>query len=390
MNVRAFAPVALAVLGVAASATQQGPVDRGAARAGDLDAFYRSLPAAKTEALDAPMALMLTAMPLACLDRPQARPATRGYVWEATYRPVDDFARTRAFYGCYDWHSAVNSTWALLRALKMFPDMPTAPLIRQKLDRHLGASNITGETSFFKDSGQFEVPYGLSWVLKLQGELLSWDDADARKWAQNLQPLVALFSDRLVSYFTGLEKPVRTGVHPNSALAMNLMWDYLTIAKDDKLKTTIVDASKRYYASDKKCETAAEPGPTDFISPCLSEAAIMGRVLDPAAFAAWFDEFLPALYSPEFKPLTQPIDPALTTNPARLAAKSHLIGLAFMRAEEMNRVAAALPASDARAAALRRLSAMHAGQGMTAMHVAGYLGSHFLGAFSILYLLTLT
>ena len=57
-------------------------------------------------------------------------------------------------------------------------------------------------------------------------------------------------------------------------------------------------------------------------------------------------------------------------------------------AEEMNRVAAALPSSDTRAAALRRLSAMHASQGMTAMHVAGYLGSHFLGAFSMLYLLT--
>jgi len=385
-----MATFALALLGVAVSAAQQGPADRSAARTGELDAFYRSLPAAKTETLDAPMALMLTAMPLACIDRPQARPATRGYVWEATYRPVDDFARTRAFYGCYDWHSAANSTWALVRALKMFPDMPTAPLIRQKLNRHLGATNVVGEVSFFKESGQFEVPYGLSWTLKLQGELLSWDDPDARKWAQNLQPLVALFSDRLVSYFSGLEKPVRTGVHPNSALAMNLMWDYLAIAKDDKLKAAITDAAKRYYSTDKKCETAVEPGPTDFISPCLTEAAIMGRVLDPAAFVAWFDEFLPALYSPEFKPLTQPIDPSLITNPARLAAKSHLIGLAFMRAEEMNRVAAALPASDARADALRRLSAMHAGQGMTAMHVAGYLGSHFLGAFSILYLLTLS
>ncbi len=65
-----------------------------------------------------------------------------------------------------------------------------------------------------------------------------------------------------------------------------------------------------------------------------------------------------------------------------------MIGLAFMRAEEMNRVAAALPPTDPRAAALRRLSATNARQGMEAMHVAGYMGSHFLGAFSMLYLLS--
>jgi hypothetical protein len=377
-----------ACLGASPMHAQKGPSAAPAAAATELDAFYRALPVTKTESLDAPMALMLTAMPLACLDRPQVRPAARGYVWEATYRPVENFEKTRAFYGCYDWHSSVNSTWALVRALKMFPQLATAPLIRQKLTRHLGTSNIAGEVSFFKESGQFEVPYGLSWTLKLQGELLSWDDPDAKKWSQNLQPLVTLFSERLTTYFKQLEKPVRTGVHPNSALGMNLMWDYLTIAKDETLRAAITDAAKRFYTNDKKCETATEPGPADFISPCMTEAAIMGRILPPAEFVAWFDTFMPAFYSPEFKPLTQPMDPALITNPARLAAKSHMIGLAFMRAEEMNRVAVALPPSDTRAAALRRLSAMHAGQGMTAMHVAGYLGSHFLGAFTILYLVT--
>ena len=72
----------------------------------------------------------------------------------------------------------------------------------------------------------------------------------------------------------------------------------------------------------------------------------------------------------------------------RYLAKSHLIGLTFMRAETMNRIADALSAGDPRAAALRRLSAMHAAQGMAAMHAAGYAGSHFLGAFSILYLIS--
>jgi hypothetical protein len=97
---------------------------------------------------------------------------------------------------------------------------------------------------------------------------------------------------------------------------------------------------------------------------------------------------MPPVQSQEFAPLRTSIDPSLITNPSRLAARSHMIGLAFMRAEEMNRVAAWLPPGDPRAATLTRLSAVNARQGMEAMHVAGYVGSHFLGAFSFLYLLS--
>ena len=79
-----------------------------------------------------------------------------------------------------------------------------------------------------------------------------------------------------------------------------------------------------------------------------------------------------------------------STHPERLATKSHVIGLAFMRAEAMNRIAAALPADDLRAATLRRLSAMHADLGLRAEAAAGYYGSHFLGAFTILYMLSVT
>jgi hypothetical protein len=356
--------------------------------AAHLDAFYKALPDLPHITLDESLALTLTSMPLACIDHPQVRPSGAGYLWEATYRPPDDYQRTRVFYGCYDWHSAANSMWSLVKSLKLFPNKPTAALIRSRLDKHFGASNVAGEVEFFKQSGTFEVPYGLSWTLKLQGELLSWDDPDAKRWAANLQPLVTLFSQRLTTYFTQLQQPVRTGVHPNSALGMNLMWDYLDIAKDQALKTAISDAAKRFYTNDKDCKVADEPGPTDFISPCMSEAAIMGKLMDRAAFVTWFDTFMPRFDSPQFAPLTKSIDPSEITNPARLAAKSHMIGLAFMRAEEMNRVAAALPSTDPRATALRRLSAVNAKQGMSAMYVAGYLGSHFLGAFSLLYLIS--
>ena len=384
--------VAVSMSAAAGSSVQEkGASPRRTAATGgtaEFDTFYRALPRVDHYVLDEALAVSLTAMPLSCLDRPHARPATRGYLWEATYRPIDDFQKTRIFYGCFDWHSAVNSAWSLVKALKMFPGMATGPLIRAKLDKHLGKSNVAGEAAFFKDSGQFEVPYGLAWTLKLQGELLSWEDPDAKKWAENLRPLATLFSQRLTTYFTQLDKPVRTGVHPNSALGMNLLFDYLDIAKDETLKRAVLEAATRFYATDTNCSIESEPGPADFISPCMAEAALMGRLLGGREFAAWFDKFMPPMQSKEFAPLTVSIDPSLITSPARLNAKSHMIGLAFMRAEEMNRVAASLPKGDLRAAALRRLSAVHARQGMDAMHVAGYVGSHFLGAFSFLYLLS--
>ncbi len=377
---------AIAVACVALDTTSAQQQSGASAEFKDLDSFYRSLPAFGPSVLDEPLALSLTAMPLACVDRPHEHPPARGYLWEATYTPVENFERTRVFYGCYDWHSAVNSTWALVRALKRFPNLSTAPLIRQKLARHLAKSNVDGEVAFFRDAGVFELPYGYAWTLKLYGELASWKDPDAARWSAALQPLAQLFSERLTDYFRKLDAPVRSGLHPNSALAMNLAWDYLDAVKDEPLRVSVVDAARRFYLADVNCRTSTEPGPSDFISPCLSEAATMGKVLDARAYAAWFDKFLPALYSTDFRPLTQPIDPALLARPQQLAARSHMIGLAFTRAEEMNRVAAALPSSDSRAAALKRLAAMHADQGMKAMHVAGYMGSHFLGAFSFLYL----
>ena len=81
------------------------------------------------------------AMPLSCIDRPHVRPSGGGYLWEATYRPADDYQRTRIFYGCYDWHSAANSMWSLVKSLKLFPKKATAGLIRSRLDKHFQQSD---------------------------------------------------------------------------------------------------------------------------------------------------------------------------------------------------------------------------------------------------------
>jgi hypothetical protein len=69
-----------------------------------------------------------------------------------------------AFYGCYDWHSAVHGHWLLVRLLRKFPD---APLPRPRaLARSLVSENVAREVSYLQRAGRasFERPYGLAWL----------------------------------------------------------------------------------------------------------------------------------------------------------------------------------------------------------------------------------
>jgi len=42
-----------------------------------------------------------------------------------------------AFYGCYDWHSAVHGHWMLVRLLRRHPGLPIEPEIRAALAANL-------------------------------------------------------------------------------------------------------------------------------------------------------------------------------------------------------------------------------------------------------------
>ncbi len=352
----------------------------------DLASFYASLPVVEPRAFDLTTAMLLSAMPLACMDHPQPRPNAAPYLWQAAYTPAADYETTRAFYGCYDWHSAVNSAWTLVRILKMFPDLPSAPAIRQKLNDHLGATNIAGDLEFMRGAGTFELPYGYAWLLRLQFELRTSNDADSKRWAANIQPMATYMSERLTSYLKALAQPVRAGNHPNTAMAMDNALGYAR-AFDPALEAAIRETAHRLFERDIRCRTAAEPGPSDFASPCLMEASIMGQLLDRDVFVPWLDAFLPPLYSADFHPLTQGLGPEFVKNPTAIASKSHIVGLAFVRAMSMSEIANALPLNDARVPVLRRLAAMQAATGFPLMGAVGYDGSHYYATWATTYLI---
>ncbi len=404
------AAVSLAVTACTADAPANSPEDP-AGTAETVPAAARSGAPGTTDpgqapALDPETALALAAMPLSCVDRPHAlRPDRPGYLDDIAYTRRRGFDRDRAFYGCWDWHSAVNSTWAMVRLMKEVPELAVTPLIREKLRDHLSEAAMEGELEYLTENASFERPYGWAWLLLLHAELASWDDEDASAWAERLGPVTDLVTERLVSYVVELEGPVRTGVHPNSAFAIAMSLQATAMAERPELEEALRDAAVRFFGGDRWCPTAYEPGRSDFVSPCLEEAALMATVMERDAYVQWLDDFLPPMESDEFAALRTPVPVgasddappseggAVITNDslrAALGARSHLIGLAFTRADAMLRIVAALPAADPRVPRLQALAEEHVRAGFETMFDADYAGSHWIGSFALKYLVQAT
>ncbi len=383
--------------------------------------------------LDRETALLLASMPLSCVDRPHAMPASRsGYLTQVTYTRRPGFERDRAFYGCSDWHSAVNSTWAMVRMIKELPDFPASPLIREKLGNHITASAMQGELEYLGDNGEFERPYGWAWLLLLHAELEAWGDAEATEWAGHMAPLADLLAERMADYIGNLDRPVRSGTHRNTAFAISMSLRAAGLVRRPALARTLRSAAVRLFGDDTNCPVEEEPGSSDFLSPCLEEAALMAVLMDRNEYVRWLDSLLPPIDSEDFAPLRQsalsdstrrfrasmrtdgmPAEMAEALNALMrasqvamdslrrtaggdtvradlsrmsLGARSHLIGLAFTRAEAMLRIADALPEGDPRVARLRELAARHGHSGFETMFDADYFGSHWIGSFALKYL----
>lgn len=287
---------------------------------------------------------------------------------------------TPAFYGCYDWHSAVHNHWLLARLARLSPDALFAQAATQALERSLGAENIRGEVAYLNGEGRqsFERPYGLAWLLQLAQELREWDTPAARALAASLRPLEQLAVQRVAGWLPKLPYPVRSGEHSQTAFALGLMIDYARAKNDRVFLETLLGRAHAFYLADKNCPLQYEPSGEDFLSPNLAEADVMRRVLTKQEFAAWFNGFLselPESFQPVMSP--DPSDPKF----------SHLDGLNLSRAWMLEGIVSALPDGDPRAGDLRARAQAHSAAGLAAVTGEHYVGSHWVGTFAV-YLLT--
>ena len=290
-----------------------------------------------------------------------------------------------SFYGCFDWHSSVHGHWLLVRILRLFPDAPFAPKIEAALNQSFTAENMVGEVAYFEAEGRasYERPYGLAWLLQLTAELREWDDARAKKWLTLLEPLETVVAARFESWLPKLAYPIRTGEHSQTAFAFGLVLDWARVSGNKTLEDLLVKNCTAYYLKDRGCNLAFEPSGQDFLSPCLAEADLMRRLLEPTAFSAWLGGFMPDI------PLEKddnwlPIGVVTDPSDGKLA---HLDGLNLSRAWMLEGMISGLPKDDPRIPTLEAAVVRHRESGLASVTGEHYEGGHWLGSFAV-YLVT--
>ena len=279
------------------------------------------------------------------------------------------------FYGSFDWHSCVHGWWQVLTLARLYPDMPEAGEVRGRATAMFTPELLEAERAYVDRplSAGFERPYGWAWLLALHGEAMRHE----AEWGAALMPLAQAFAERFRTFLPKQTYPIRTGTHFNSAFALRLAHDWAR-QHDAPLAGRIREKALGWFAGDKGCQ-AWEPGGDEFLSPALSEAMLMSRLLEREAFTGWFDAFLPEAAHGQ---------PATLFTPATVSDRSdgkiaHLDGLNLSRAWCWRTIARALGDSHAVAAPARETADRHLAASLP--HIADdYMGTHWLASFALL------
>ena len=283
------------------------------------------------------------------------------------------------FHGSFDWHSCVHGWWQVLRLARLFPGMPEAGEIRARADEMLVPGKVAGEVARLDrpHSAGFERPYGWGWLLALHAEAARHADGFGAPWAAALEPLALRFAAMFAEHLPKLTYPITVGTHFNTAFALVLALDWAE-GRDPALAALIRERAHDWFG-ERRDYRGWEPGGDEFLSPALTAALLMSRVMEREAFARWFAGFLPHADGSE---------PAMLFAPVHVSDRSdgkiaHLDGLNLSRAWCWRAIGRALgeperfaPVAEAHITA----SLPHIGE--------DYMGSHWLASFALLALET--
>ena len=321
--------------------------------------------------LSVEQAANLMQLPLACAETEYPNKLSQ------TLQSDEDLASPRelhpAFYGCFDWHSAVHGHWSMVRLLKEFPNVVGNAQARAILQRHITPENIAKDIYYLRANVSWERPYGWTWLLKLVLELQDWEDPIAAPMTLALKPLAEELSKMYISYLPKLVYPIRVGEHANTAFGLTFAWDYAVQFDDIPLQIAIKQRAQDFYLQDKNCPISWEPSGYDFLSPCLEEVDLMRRVLPKEKFMVWLNKFLPELLSPSF-------DLSIGQVSDRTDGKLvHLDGLNFSRAWVFYELAEQFP----ELGHLKNIADRHIEHSYPNLVDDSYEGGHWLGSFAI-------
>src|SRR4051794_41088333 len=99
-----------------------------------------ALPPAPPASLDAAAAGRFADLALACVHKEYPNKIAHLLNGDADVKPPREL--TPAFYGCYDWHSAVHGHWLLARLVRQFPVATLAARAPAALDQGLSPADI--------------------------------------------------------------------------------------------------------------------------------------------------------------------------------------------------------------------------------------------------------
>jgi hypothetical protein len=251
------------------------------------------------------------------------------HVFESGDSPHDPFAAHPAFGNSFDWHSSVHSHWTALELAQR-----GSAELEYAVTQSLSAENIAAETEYLRRHIGYERPYGWAWAMLLAASA-QVSSAVSRPRAAALSAMAAVIGEGALRWLDVLPLPVRHGVHSNTAFAMGLMYDGCEALELAQLKRSIERRASEWFGADRAWPAAYERSGNDFLSPGLTQANLMRRVLSVEEFSAWWRGFVPDL----------PQSPLLSA--AQVPSVSdgqivHLHGLNLSRAAALAQIARSL------------------------------------------------
>ena len=315
----------------------------------------------------------LIQLPLSCID--QEYPNKLNQVLGDSSHLQSPSSLHPAFYGCFDWHSAVHGHWSIVRLLKKYPEIKGGDEARKMLAINLSKEKIQAEINYFINTynRNYERTYGWAWLLKLTEELHNWEDPLADTLFNNVKPLTDTIVSRYLEYLPKLLYPIRVGEHTNTAFGLAFAYDYATTFDQKEFRNQIEKAAINFYADDKDCPLTWEPSGYDFLSPCLEEAHLMSKIYDKDQFLIWIKDFMPSLLAKDFY-----------LEPGQVSDRSdgklvHLDGVNFSRAWCFFNIAEKLDDP----LAIRANAYNHINHSISNLVGDDYEGGHWLASFAI-------
>lgn len=297
---------------------------------------------------------------------------------------VDPSRLHPAFHGSLDWHSSVHMQWSLVRLLTTArPELDAAGLtdrVVALLDDRLSVAHVEAEVDYLHAHPGYERPYGWAWALMLGEATWACLLPAADVWSEATSELTALIADRLLEFLPRLSHPVRHGVHANTAFALMLAHDVFTALGRPDVVAAIDARARDWFGSDTAADTRWEPSGTDFLSPALTEAQLMQRVLDPRDFAPWLEAFLPGLGVDAHEHLLE-VPTVSSSSDGQLA---HLHGLALSRAWALAELAQTWPDGDVRTGRLQAAARAQLQATLPVVTSGHFMATHWLVSFALL------